>query len=363
VDQKVNYKVAIIDPVGKKAGMDHYDYSLAKELSAAGIRTIIFSNFSKEKIAINQFRFSIGGKYFRGAIMLISFLNALARARRRKVEVVILHIFHSAFLDRMFVSTVKKRGFKLFIIVHDIENTVRNGTSLKKICDSADQIIVHNNFSKSELQSKISQTAAGKISVIPHGHYIDLVQLDEIKLAVKFQGGNVYLLFFGLIKNSKGLDVLLDAMKILPDKIHLVIAGRIRDVDEGIYRKSVKEWNMQNRVHLLFRYITNRERNYLFKRCDIAVLPYKKIYQSGNLIMSMSYHLPVIVSDLPPNREVINESNGELFISGDARDLASKILSMCDRDRRWILADKAYDYVRMNHGWKMVSNSFAKLIS
>jgi D-inositol-3-phosphate glycosyltransferase len=357
-----NYRVAIIDPVGRKAGMDHYDLSLAIELNESEIPTVIFSNFNSTPFTINQFRFSFGQKLINGIILLISFLICLVKCRKMQVQSVILHIFHAGWLDKLFAALVKRFGLRLIIIVHDIENSVRRGSELKDICKKSDSIVVHNQFCKIELLKKIKTSDQHKVKIIPHGHFIDLVNDSEVKLPFDFKEGIIYLLFFGNIKESKGLDVLLESMKILPDKVHLAIAGRDRNDYSGLYFRTIDDWNLRDRVHIIMRYITNDERNTLFRKCTIAVLPYKKIYQSGVLLMAMSYHLPVVASNLKPNQEIINEKNGLLFVSEDAKDLAAKILAMTDTSLQNKYTASAFEFVQTFHNWKDIASAFASIV-
>ena len=59
---------------------------------------------------------------------------------------------------------------------------------------------------------------------------------------------------------------------------------------------------------------------YYYAASELVVLPYKKIYQSGVLMMTLSYEKPVLVSDLPPLTEVINDKvNGYVFKSEDSK--------------------------------------------
>ena len=86
-------------------------------------------------------------------------------------------------------------------------------------------------------------------------------------------------------------------------------------------------------------------------KSDLVVLPYKKIYQSGVLMMALSYLRPVLVSDLPPLQNiVIDNETGFLFKSEDTYDLAEKL--------NFILSDKeSLDRVRIN-GARLVNEKY-----
>ena len=74
------------------------------------------------------------------------------------------------------------------------------------------------------------------------------------------------------------------------------------------------------------RYITDEERDKLFKACVLVVLPHHRIYNSGVFMMALSYSRPVITSDLPTNRKILShESFILLFESGQPNKLSDQI--------------------------------------
>jgi glycosyltransferase involved in cell wall biosynthesis len=171
-----------------------------------------------------------------------------------------------------------------------------------------------------------------------------------------------YLLFFGMLKRAKSLEVLLEALAKLPEDIHLIVAGRPRDMDYSYYSRLILKLGISGRVHSIIRYVTNEERHFLFTIPEAVVLPYRRIYQSGVLLLAMSYGLPVIASDLPANREVINNRNGTLFITGDSSDLADKIhLLLEDEARMKSISDSARDYVLQYHNWERIGDQFMQV--
>jgi D-inositol-3-phosphate glycosyltransferase len=133
-------------------------------------------------------------------------------------------------------------------------------------------------------------------------------------------------LFFGQIKNAKGLDTLLRAIAITEGNYKLIVAGRVREGSWAQYEKTINELNIVHKVIPVIRFITDEERDFLFSIATIIVLPYTRIYQSGVLLMAMSFPKAVIASDLSPNSEVVvTNENGMLFQSGNIKQLSEKI--------------------------------------
>ena len=74
------------------------------------------------------------------------------------------------------------------------------------------------------------------------------------------------------------------------------------------------------------RYIPDEDLFRYYSLADLIVLPYRKIYQSGVLLMAMTFGVPVVASNIPGMCEiVVDQENGLLFKSGDFVSLAEKI--------------------------------------
>lgn len=114
------------------------------------------------------------------------------------------------------------------------------------------------------------------------------------------------LLFFGLIREYKGLDILLEAFSKLDDSYQLIIAGEPYGSFEK-YRKLINSSPLRSNIKLIDSYIPDSEVPYLFCSSDVCVLPYRSATQSG--ISSISYHfeVPLITTDVGGLKETVGE--------------------------------------------------------
>ena len=264
-----NFRVAIIDAVGAKAGLDHYDLSLAKSLTESGMPTVVFSNFSENYFVKQQFDFSFAKSFSNAQSIIVSFIRALNECRKAKAEIIILHIFHSSKADQLFARLVKLFRFKLCVIVHDAESFIYENSNLNAIANKADFMVVHNQFTSQEISKIISKENNSKVSVIPHGNFIDVVlPVNAAENSFEFKKDITYLLFFGMIKKSKGLELLLEAMNHIPESVHLIIAGRPRDVNTAELHRQIETLKLTSRIQYSLRYISNEERNLLFSASE-----------------------------------------------------------------------------------------------
>ena len=126
----------------------------------------------------------------------------------------------------------------------------------------------------------------------------------EKKLGMK--PGKKNILFFGLIREYKGLDILLEAFRRLGEDYQLVIAGEPYGSFEK-YQKIIDSLPGKDRIFMNLKYIKDSEVSDYFSVADVAVLPYRSATQSG--ISSVSYHfeVPMIVTDVGGLKETIGD--------------------------------------------------------
>jgi len=113
-------------------------------------------------------------------------------------------------------------------------------------------------------------------------------------------------LFFGIIRDYKGLDILIDAFKDLDEIYHLVIAGESYGSFEK-YAQQIEQNQLKN-ISVFDRYIDDNEVPAFFSAADVNVLPYKSATQSG--ITSIAYHfdLPQIATNVGGLPEIIHHN-------------------------------------------------------
>lgn len=127
---------------------------------------------------------------------------------------------------------------------------------------------------------------------------------------------------FGIIRDYKRIDVLIEAAQLVYDELKIVFKVLIvGDCNNwGRYERLIK-YPFLFQTHI--RSIPNSEVADFFAQSHYFVLPYQDIAQSGALTVAFNYNLPIIASDLPSFREVITHGiDGYLFKVGSVVELA-----------------------------------------
>lgn len=163
--------------------------------------------------------------------------------------------------------------------------------------------------------------------------------------------GKKVLLFFGIIRDYKGLDVLLQAFQGLPDDYHLLVAGECYGSFEK-YEQLIKELALESRITLCTRYIEDREVSAFFSAADVCVLPYKSATQSGITAIAHHFNIPLIATDVGGLKEtIIDGKSGLIVAQPEPEMLRSTILSYFENNMKiamsaFIAAQKA------DHSWE-----------
>ena len=372
--------VAVIEPVGSHGGMDYYDSGLCAGLSANGVNCVWYTcDISQQRgerpvLVVRSFE-RIWGKdvaWKRGLRFVAGLFRSMKDARNRRANIAHFHFFHVGPLEVLSVILARLFSLKVVVTVHDVEAFKPGGKSrlLQKMAYGlCSRVVVHNKVSYDELIARCG-VQEEMVRVVPHGSYLGLIPpVMEQRLARDKLGlpqGERIVLFFGQIKEVKGLDLLIEAFAQAKGRMgptRLVIAGKVWKDDFARYQELIDRCVLADVTSLHIRYIPDDEIAAYYGAADIVVLPYRKIYQSGVLLMAMSYGIPVLASDLPGMREVITDGeNGFLFRAGNINDLADRLISaLADSERSERVREFAMDDMIVRFSWDTIGKQLGEL--
>ena len=179
--------------------------------------------------------------------------------------------------------------------------------ALKRNLDRAHQIVAHTDHVARELIEDIGTVTP--VSIIPHGPlFMDrqLPSRDEAGARVGRPSGPI-VLFQGLIRPYKGLDLLLEAWPSVLEgnpSATLFVVGKIVDdpAASELHRRAKAE-----RIEVVDRYVTVDEMLDYYAVADVVVFPYRRISQSGALMTAAGLGRPTVVTPIEGFREQVRE--------------------------------------------------------
>ena len=145
-----------------------------------------------------------------------------------------------------------------------------------------------------------------------------------------------YVLFFGLVRDYKGLDLLLDAWARLrrvrqTEGRRLIVAGEFYTSKEP-YLRQIAESGLQDEVLLHDRFIPDAEVRYYFSAADFVVQPYKTATQSGVTQIAYQFCLPMVVTRVGGLPEIVPDGRVGYVCEPTAEGVAGAIVRMWEGD-------------------------------
>jgi glycosyltransferase involved in cell wall biosynthesis len=163
----------------------------------------------------------------------------------------------------------------------------------------------------------------------------DSVPKEEARDALDLPVDAPMLLFFGFVREYKGLHVLLEALpqvlETFPD-LHLVVAGEPYD-DPERYRRLIREHGLEERVHWYDEYVPSGDVPTYFCAADLVVQPYVSATQSGVAQIATHFEVPMIVTDVGGLAETVpHEEVGFVVPPEDPLALAEAVVRFFRED-------------------------------
>ena len=197
--------------------------------------------------------------------------------------------------------------------------------------------ITHSQEDQGKLKSLVANP---KVITQPHPTYATFASQTqqsefEAKATLHMENKKV-LLFFGYIRQYKGLKFLLEAMINLEveDDYHLLIVGEFYG-DRGLYSEQLALLNERQQLTLIDRYVPNEEIPLYFQACDIVVLPYVSATQSGIIQIAYGFEKLVIATNVGGIPEVIvDRKTGYIVKSASASAIETAVREFFSIDRK-----------------------------
>ena len=362
------------------AVMDYkYTYSLANALKACGNEVELVIDDKKDNDycqckCYNQFLTS--RKDIGKVTKLINYCNSyrfiVKKAIKEHFDVLHVQWFQFSPVDYYYLNKLKKHGIKVVVSVHDILPFNEKKYDMmfhKKIYGLCDQVIVQAETNIKRIDELFPENRE-KVTFIPHGHFLDFADFYDQKKArerLHIPNDKMVFLFFGQIKKVKGVGVLLEAfgkMMRARDDMFLVIAGSVWKDDFGPYQEIIDKYNLtdkQLKTDICF--IPDNEVGYYYSACDVAILPYLNVYQSGVIQLAYAHGKPVVATAIAPFMEIVEDNiNGFLCRPDDSDDLVKAMVRAFEHKvemEKFGAAGRAK--IERNYSWSDIAKKVTEL--
>lgn len=192
-----------------------------------------------------------------------------------------------------------------------------------------------------------------------YGSRIDKNKAREI---LGLQQNDKIALFFGFIRDYKGLDLLLEAMteaKIRQEEIMLLVAGEFY-TDPAPYLSFIKKNGLEKRVILNTNFIPDSQVSIYFSAADLVVQPYKHATQSGVTQIAFHFEVPMVVTDVGGLTEFVADGKAGFITKPQPADIAFAMLKYFGSDEKELFLQFVKNE-KHRYSWDFFTQSISEL--
>ena len=383
--KKSLFKLVLVEPLGK-GGWAQYSYCLLSNLAPYLDSAVLFTA-SSTPFKNKELPFKLKPVLFSVSNFFIDIfkLQHLRRLRRllKALEIPLNHLklllycwrerpdilhFQAAYwIESLFIPLYHFIWIKILDTAHDhLHHPPYPGDLylFRYLYRKLDAIIVTAESLKKRMIKQFPGVAIDKVYVIRIGN-IDALEGNAgisstlARRSLSLPESTPVILFFGIIRAYKGLEVLIQAFALLIEKLPfacLIIAGEPIESFRR-YQKEINRLNLSDRVKLVLNYIPQSEISAYFSAADLVAVPYHDSYTSAIVPLAYSYDRPVVVSRVGGLAEYVQEGeSGYSFADGDFRDLSEKMyLILSDKKKTDRIKEFVNRYYRKNFSWQKIA--------
>lgn len=332
-------KIVLIGPVYPyKGGIAQYTGSMCRALSKKyQVEMISYSMqypkflFKKEQKDYSNKECEIPGtKYWIHTANPFNWIRSAKRIKKLQPDLVIIQWWHPYFSPCYWTMMKMLRKFPMLVVCHNVfphERFPMDRKLTKMVLKQGNRFLVHSGMDESDLKT-ILDNPCYRRTVLPVTNDFKTSPITKEEARKKLGLGNQekVLLFFGFVREYKGLKHLLDAMpKIVetyPDTKLLIVGDFGQDKED--YLEKIKNHKLENFVSIHEGYIPDREVGKYFAACDLVVLPYESATQSGIVPIAYDFEKPVVVTNVGGLPDVVKDQETGFIVESKRPDLIAK---------------------------------------
>ena len=350
--ERCGMRLVLVGPVYPfRGGIAHYTTVLYRELLKAGHEVLPISfrrqyppwlfPGKSDRDPSTQAMTVAEARYLIDPLNPFSWLKTVREIRSYRPQVVVLQWwlgFWAPVWLTLGALVRLRRSMQLTIICHNVlphEEHIWDRLIARSVLGLADQIVVQSTSEKDTLFALLPRS---RVEIVPHPLYDMFAQQELSREAARerlgIAPGTPVLLFFGFVREYKGLSFLLDALPAVQEAfsdVYLLVVGEFWQGEQA-YERQIAALGLEKSVLLVNRYVPNEEVPVYFRAADLVTLPYASATQSGVLQLALGFGLPVVATRVGGLSEAVVEGDDVVLVEPkSATALSSAILAYLGR--------------------------------
>lgn len=253
---------------------------------------------------------------------------------------------------------------------HDSSDADYERCMIQMLLDVCDGVIVLSAASAALLRTEYQVPPKTAIQVVPHGHYIGRYRNTATRAEARRQLGleesSRVILSLGRIQPYKGLEELVtvfgrvasagDALLLAGRAVGLEYARHLHTVISAAARPGI-------RIELTDAFVPDDQLQVYFNACDVVALPFRRVLNSGSLLLAMSFGCPVVAPRTGSIPEVACTDAWFSYEPEDPSGLARAIRAALSHPNLSSLRSVVLDFTRQRYDWSDVGRGAVNLYS
>ena len=398
-------KIAVVEFAGR-GGMIHYAYQLCDALSAAGADVTLLTDRHYELAQLphrfradamlrlwdpkpaHDVRSSASGRAWRRvrrALRALQYyrewLRLIGRLRRERPDVVQFGDIRFA-TDLLPLAVLRRLGLRLADVCHNVRpfsGRWRSGALVRSsrastaiyghLYSQFDLIFAHFETNRRAIQETFD-VGDRRVAAIVHGNETIFERLRDpevtparLRAALGLEPGQPVILQFGTLTRYKGPETMIRALPgVLGSHARacLVFAGYpAPDFDLQACRRLAAELGVDRAVRFVARYVESPAVAGWMELASVAVFPYRMVYQSGALMVALTFGVPVVATRVGAAADMVSDGHNGLLVEPENSAALAHAVSrvLTDRDLAARLGRAARDDARLRFGWDGVAQA------
>lgn len=370
-------KVVIIGPAWPlRGGLATFDQRLAKQFIDEGMDCTIYS-FS---LQYPSFLFPGTTQYSSDAapedLTIFSAINSANplnwigvgnRVKKMKPDIIVVRYwlpFMGPALGTILRRVRKNRHTKIVAITDNVlPHEKRPGDTMftKYFLGSCDAFITMSEKVLDDLRKFVRNKPMMQVLHPLYDNFGDPVSKEEARATLGLQSTDKIILFFGFIRKYKGLDMLLEAMKILKEKnagIKLLVAGEFYE-DEKPYSELIEKNGLSDVLILRTAFIADRDVKYYLCAADAVVQPYRNATQSGVTPLAYHFEKPMIVTNVGSLPALVPDGRVGLVAEPEPASIAAAVMRYFELGENYFIPHLRSE--KQKYSWKQLTEAIIKL--
>ncbi|MBO5933320.1 MAG: glycosyltransferase [Bacteroidaceae bacterium] len=194
-----------------------------------------------------------------------------------------------------------------------------------------------------------------------YDNFGEAVERNSALQELGLDSNNRYMLFFGLIRDYKGLDIMLKAYadsRLRQMGVKLIVAGEFYNNAEK-YFELEKELGLEGEVIWHREFVPDSKVRYYFGAADIIVQPYKSATQSGVTQIAYHFEKPMIVTNVGGLAEIVPNGKAGYVVEPDEREIADAIVDFFGNNRQEEFREGLL-FEKKKYAWSNMTKSVRK---